>query len=188
MPNTGVGRDGVPAAVGPQPCAVDETVILLHPALPLVGVSIATERESVSRMTVSAMATQAPGCRERRIRLRVARHIAVADTHLQRRCAGQPWARAASRRGRGGGGGRGNREQERGSPWDGRGGKSDREPYRQRPGGAARTGLGESERCASMTRQSTACQSPPIPRSGRMARLKTSTSIPQHTWRRTRRV
>ena len=39
--------------------AVGETVILLHPPLPLVGVSIAMERESVSRMTeVSPPAAQ----------------------------------------------------------------------------------------------------------------------------------
>ena len=37
--------------------AVDETVILLHPLLPLVGVSIVMERESVSKMTeLSSMA------------------------------------------------------------------------------------------------------------------------------------
>ena len=36
--------------------AVGETVILLHPLLPLVGVSIGMERESVSKMTVSPMA------------------------------------------------------------------------------------------------------------------------------------
>ena len=39
--------------------AVDETVILLHPPLPLVGVSIVMDRESVSKMTVSSMATGA---------------------------------------------------------------------------------------------------------------------------------
>ena len=39
--------------------AVDETVILLRPPLPLVGVSIVMERESVSRMTVSSTASWA---------------------------------------------------------------------------------------------------------------------------------
>ena len=34
--------------------AVDETVILLHPPLPSVGVSIVTEEDSVSKMTVSS--------------------------------------------------------------------------------------------------------------------------------------
>ena len=34
-------------------CAVGESVTLLHPSLPLVGVSTGTERESVGKMTVS---------------------------------------------------------------------------------------------------------------------------------------
>ena len=41
-PGLGCGRLGL---------AVDETAILLHPPLPLAGVSIVIERESVSRMT-----------------------------------------------------------------------------------------------------------------------------------------
>ena len=39
--------------------AVDETVILLHPPVPLVGVSIVMERER-SKMTVSSVATVSP--------------------------------------------------------------------------------------------------------------------------------
>ena len=39
------------------PLAVDETVILLHPTLPSVGVSIAMEREGASKMTASSLAS-----------------------------------------------------------------------------------------------------------------------------------
>ena len=43
----GSGRHGPPAA----PVAVDETVKLLHPPLPLVGVSMAMERERRQNQT-----------------------------------------------------------------------------------------------------------------------------------------
>ena len=39
------GRQRAPCAVDVAACAVDEPVILLHPALPSVGVSIVMERE-----------------------------------------------------------------------------------------------------------------------------------------------
>ena len=53
------GRFARPGLARRRRLAVGETVILLHRPLPSAGVSIAMERESVSRMTVSPMAITA---------------------------------------------------------------------------------------------------------------------------------